>query len=532
MRAWKILVVTLGVAVACGPTQKVKNNGEVPVEFQVEQPDDQDAYYAFEALALQGYYFVPQALDDPEIPGANAVPRRTIADQKKRWEKARGAAKATEGQNYALLLWYTPAPDGMDPKEARKLVKAQRKEALDVLRALGADPKASETTLHMLAAAEHGGGDKEKAAAAWDLLVKKFPQSRRVSSYQGLRNYLDLRAGRPLTYPIPELAGDTSAEMAYMAAWTKFRAGDRRDAADALTQAAMAWTNLAALTWLRFDVLIIFTRSGVDPTTAIAVVTELCSRDNADLPRMLSALADAYYGAGEYDASAAVWDKLIEGASPARVAELRALQALVHFQSFRPDKAAEAAIAAWAAVQQGGDQVDPQVKETVAKRIQDLATRYHSQYATTRDDRVFGAAQKLYATYLAIPGRPDADQVKGYAAKLDELAAKKPQPAESALDKDTIDVTVKVHREQAVGCYERALQRDPTLAGQVTVTFDVTQDGTVSEVAVEPAASGEGLGLVGACLVERVKAWRFPARMPKGITRVAYPFQFSPAVAQ
>jgi TonB family protein len=75
-------------------------------------------------------------------------------------------------------------------------------------------------------------------------------------------------------------------------------------------------------------------------------------------------------------------------------------------------------------------------------------------------------------------------------------------------------------------CYERALKRDPRLAGKLVVRFTITPAGTVSLVEVEDDSLGDAE--VARCLREVFRRWRFPPPTG-GPAEVSFPFVFQPS---
>jgi hypothetical protein len=75
------------------------------------------------------------------------------------------------------------------------------------------------------------------------------------------------------------------------------------------------------------------------------------------------------------------------------------------------------------------------------------------------------------------------------------------------------------------GCYERALRRNPTLEGRITIRFTVAGSGKVSSAS---ATQNELSPDVADCITSAFKSFRFPP--PEGGTATfEYPFMFSPA---
>ena len=75
-------------------------------------------------------------------------------------------------------------------------------------------------------------------------------------------------------------------------------------------------------------------------------------------------------------------------------------------------------------------------------------------------------------------------------------------------------------------CYERQLQRDPELAGKVTVSFVIDLDGSVKFAALKSSSLNHEPAE--ACISEQVGTLRF--QKPRGgkTVVVSYPFRFAP----
>jgi TonB family protein len=95
------------------------------------------------------------------------------------------------------------------------------------------------------------------------------------------------------------------------------------------------------------------------------------------------------------------------------------------------------------------------------------------------------------------------------------------------LDKDTIFKVVRRHQSEIKFCYERALASDQKLAGKVTVAWTIDPTGAVSEANL--AESTLDNANVEACVLERIRRWRFPEPMGGGVVAVSFPWVFSAA---
>jgi outer membrane biosynthesis protein TonB len=94
-----------------------------------------------------------------------------------------------------------------------------------------------------------------------------------------------------------------------------------------------------------------------------------------------------------------------------------------------------------------------------------------------------------------------------------------------ALERSVIDEVIKRHLAQIRYCYQRELQKQPSLAGKVVMHFTIARDGSVS--AARTKSSSLGNEAVESCLVGRFLRMQFPQPEGNGIVVVSYPFLFS-----
>lgn len=87
-----------------------------------------------------------------------------------------------------------------------------------------------------------------------------------------------------------------------------------------------------------------------------------------------------------------------------------------------------------------------------------------------------------------------------------------------------IESIVNKELDRVRGCYEKAIVRDPTLAGRVAVQFTIDAKGAV------PQASASDTNIADAamisCVVSVVRSLSFPAPDKGGMMIVTYPFHF------
>jgi TonB family protein len=92
------------------------------------------------------------------------------------------------------------------------------------------------------------------------------------------------------------------------------------------------------------------------------------------------------------------------------------------------------------------------------------------------------------------------------------------------VDRSLIAQVVQRNLPQIRYCYQKALQREPGLAGKMTVRFAIDDDGAVTMSSVQRSSMGNAE--VEQCVASRVEKMRFPA-FNKGTIVVNYPFAFS-----
>ncbi|MBL8919396.1 MAG: AgmX/PglI C-terminal domain-containing protein [Myxococcaceae bacterium] len=169
------------------------------------------------------------------------------------------------------------------------------------------------------------------------------------------------------------------------------------------------------------------------------------------------------------------------------------------------------------------------------------ATEKGSRYA---EDKALAAAvmrpfcaqleRDTCATLGPEPGPSTADGTPqtppARAAEGAPVAPPPPKPVTDAapageLTSSVIQSTVRAAALRTRACYEKALAKNPSLSGKLTVSFTIGADGRVS------TASGTGLAdtAVTGCVVKEFKALRFPPARGRKPVSVKYPLVFQPA---
>lgn len=93
-------------------------------------------------------------------------------------------------------------------------------------------------------------------------------------------------------------------------------------------------------------------------------------------------------------------------------------------------------------------------------------------------------------------------------------------------DREQVLRVVKRHESEIRFCYETGLQRHPNFAGKLTARWVIASTGDVSMV--EVAESSLGDPEVDACILDRIRRWRFPPHSG-GEVVINFPWMFSVA---
>ena len=96
--------------------------------------------------------------------------------------------------------------------------------------------------------------------------------------------------------------------------------------------------------------------------------------------------------------------------------------------------------------------------------------------------------------------------------------------AQGTVDREAVARVINSHLNEVHGCYERALLKDPGLAGKVVLEWTIGANGRVA--AAKTKSSTLRNASVEACILSNLKGWTFPA--PKGgVVIITYPFLFN-----
>jgi outer membrane biosynthesis protein TonB len=96
--------------------------------------------------------------------------------------------------------------------------------------------------------------------------------------------------------------------------------------------------------------------------------------------------------------------------------------------------------------------------------------------------------------------------------------------AQGTIDKDAVAKVINSHLHEVSSCYERALLKEPGLAGKIVLEWGITTSGSVSSTKTK--SSSMKSAAVEACIINAIKTWKFPAAKGAGVM-ISYPFMFN-----
>ncbi|MFZ9519387.1 MAG: AgmX/PglI C-terminal domain-containing protein [Silvanigrellaceae bacterium] len=99
------------------------------------------------------------------------------------------------------------------------------------------------------------------------------------------------------------------------------------------------------------------------------------------------------------------------------------------------------------------------------------------------------------------------------------------------LSREEIEKVIASNREDTQLCFESLLPKDAKLEGKLYITFDIESGGKVANATYNEGRSTYKNPKLGACLVNKVKNWRFPVLTTEDTLQINYPFHLISAEA-
>lgn len=95
------------------------------------------------------------------------------------------------------------------------------------------------------------------------------------------------------------------------------------------------------------------------------------------------------------------------------------------------------------------------------------------------------------------------------------------------LPRDVVMAVIRRHQSEIKFCYERELQQHGGLSGKVAVTWTIDATGSIADAQI--AESGLDNANVEACMLERIRRWKFPEPAGGGVAVITFPWVFHAA---
>ncbi len=96
--------------------------------------------------------------------------------------------------------------------------------------------------------------------------------------------------------------------------------------------------------------------------------------------------------------------------------------------------------------------------------------------------------------------------------------------AQGTIDKEAVAKAINAHLHEVSSCYERALLKEPGLAGKIVLEWQITVTGGVGFAKTKSSTMKSSA--VEQCILGSLKTWRFPPAKGAGVL-ITYPFMFN-----
>ena len=493
-----------------------------------------DVSFEVPPIDVKGVLFEPEALGAPGMPLVEAKKKTTIEKQRQVYEKTKDPVQK-EAQAAILATMLYLESKNAKPEEKTKFYTDARQVLRDA--AANSGDKVDEITLRLLGSYELLLEDYPAAEKAWGGLVTKAPKDKDVLTnkawwaYSLLKQFKNAEA---LAVVKDDALTDKTPELAYVAAWAKWRTGDDAGAWNAIVTAAKGWGVMPLRDALDRDLLLFAGRTNTSVADGVAALSPFYGKSKDQQYELLAKLGlQAYQFAGRWADGVAALEQAIQIAGdkvpPNDRPILRFQQADFTVRLDDPATSAKFATQAIEALPACGAKCSPKDMEAVVTNVYVIARLFHNLYATAHDDRYYQPAHDLYQ--LTLPKITD-DKTRAEAQSASdylERSFKSMRAGVGTHDKATIGALLNRHNQEAQACYELAVASNPKLAGSVVVNLESDQTGAIKGVSTEPKAGLADLSAVAGCVAEHAKTWKLPKRAQAGTTRIKLTYAVAPA---
>jgi len=524
MRYW--LAFVLAGLVACGGSQKGPEGPGGGGGGGGKPMGPGDVSFDTAPIKIEGILFEPEALGRPGMPLVEAKRKTTVEKQRQLVDKTKEPVQKQAQAAILATMLYQQSKTAK-PDEQKKLWSDARQVLRDAATAAGAN--VDDITLRLLGSYELMLEDFPAAEKAWAALVQKAPKDKEIAYNKAWLGYAMLKQyknGEALQALAGEAISKKQPELAYVAAWAKWRTGDANGAWQAIIAAGEGWGNNAGREALDRDLLLFAGRTDVALDTAFKELSAIYPKGKDQQYELLAKLGlHSYQFAGRWTDGVRALDKAIDVIGDKVPVNdkptIRFLQADYTVRLDDPVTAAKYAKQAIEALPGCGQKCTPQDMENVVKNVYVMARLFHILYATAHDDRYYQPAHDLYQ--LSVPKITLDNAARTEAMKDQDILEKTFKSMKAGVgthDKAAIQALLGRHNQEVQACYEHGLSANPKLGGSLVVHLESDQTGAIKGVATEPKAGMADMAYVAGCVEKRAKTWKLPSRAQSGSTRI------------
>jgi hypothetical protein len=519
--------VSLMILAACGGAQSTgTDTGGTGSGSATKPAAAGDAVFEIPTIDVRGLVFEPEALGRPGMPLVDAKKKTTIEKQRQVFASAKDPVqKEAHAAILATLLYQKSKED----KANEKALVTEARQALRDAASVSGD-KVDEITLRLLGSYELLLEDFVAAEKAWGLLVNKDPKNKELQynkawwAFSLLKQFKNAEA---LAVIKDETLTEKQPELAYVAAWAKWRTGDDAGAWTALVTTSKGWGSNPNREVIDRDLYML---AGRAKNVALSEVTGplyavMGAKDKRQQFQVLAKLGlESYQFAGRWQDSINAIDKAFEVGGDTVMANekpvLRYQQAQFSIPLDQPELSAKLVKAMLEALPGCGPKCTEADKQQLIVNSYGMGRLFHGLYATSNDVRYYQPAHDIYAaTVSLIMDNATRSGAQEDMAKL-ETTLKNTKAGTGTHDKSVVGVLLQRHNQEVQACYETGLAANPKLGGSLVLNLESDETGAIKGAATEPKAGAEGISAVAGCVIEAAKTWKLPKRGSRGATRI------------
>jgi tetratricopeptide (TPR) repeat protein len=444
---------------------------------------------------------------------------KQIEKQRDKLTKTKDAVeKQAQAALLATMLYHKSKET---PNDQQKLFTEARQALRDSIPG-GDYAKADEITLRMLGSYELLLGDIPNAEKAWGALVANNPKAKDLQFNKAWWAYtllLEYKNAEALAAIKDEAISDKVPELAYVAAWAKWRTGDSAGAWQAIVTALKGWGNNPGRDALDRDVLLLAGRTPTAMTAAVDALSPVFGKGTDQQYELYAKLGlQSYQFAGRWADGVSALEKALTtiGAKvpPNDLPVIKYQQGDYTVRLDDPATAAKYALEALKALPACGTKCTNQDMENVVESVYIMGRLFHILYATAHDDRYYQPALDLYQASIPLITMNNNTRTQAQKDKDTLVATFKGMKHDAGkYDKDAIGALLKRHNQEVQACYEQSLSANPKLGGTLTINLEANAQGQITGASSEPKAGMQDMSAVAGCVVERAKAWRLPQKI-------------------